>query len=196
MTDPVEETPIPEGEEPSTSSGGETPAEPVEASLEDQLAERTNDLQRLAAEYKNYRVRAEREREAARSLGAEKVLSSLLTVLDDLGRAEQHGELTGGFKAVADALQNAVKSHQLEAFGAEGDEFDPNRHDAVFHAGESADVKTTTVAQVMARGYLVGDKVLRAAVVGVVDPASAPAETPADPDEAPEGPATDSGTEN
>lgn len=176
MTDPVEETPIPEGEEPSTSSGGDTPAEPVEASLEDQLAERTNDLQRLAAEYKNYRVRAEREREAARSAGVEKVLASLLTVLDDLGRAEQHGELTGGFKAVADALQNAVKGHQLEAFGEEGDVFDPNRYDAVFHAGESADVTTTTVAQVMARGYLVGDKVLRAAVVGVVDPASSPAE--------------------
>lgn len=177
MTDPVEETP----DEVSTSSAGETPAEPGEATpaeptVEDQLAERTNDLQRLAAEYKNYRVRAEREREAARSAGAEKVLASLLTVLDDLGRAEQHGELTGGFKAVADALQNAVKGHQLEAFGAEGDVFDPNRYDAVFHAGESADVTTTTVAQVMARGYLVGDKVLRAAVVGVVDPASAPAE--------------------
>lgn len=173
-------------EQASTSSADETPVEPVEApdeseapsepSVEDQLAERTNDLQRLAAEYKNYRVRAEREREAARSAGAEKVLASLLTVLDDLGRAEQHGELTGGFKAVADALQNAVKSHKLEAFGAEGDVFDPNRYDAVFHAGESADVQTTTVAQVMARGYLVGDKVLRAAVVGVVDPASTPAE--------------------
>ncbi|RYJ05467.1 MAG: nucleotide exchange factor GrpE [Actinomycetales bacterium] len=185
MTDPVEEP----QDTTSEDSAGDTPAEPEapsEPTVEDQLAERTNDLQRLAAEYKNYRARAEREREAARAAGAEKVLASLLTVLDDLGRAEQHGELTGGFKAVADALQNAVKSHKLEAFGEEGDAFDPNRYDAVFHAGESADVQTTTVAQVMARGYLVGDKVLRAAVVGVVDPASAPAEADASPAEASE----------
>lgn len=173
----------------AAGSAGDTPVEPVETpeeteaapaepTVEEQLKERTDDLQRLAAEYKNYRARAEREREAARAAGAEKVLTSLLTVLDDLGRAEEHGELTGGFKAVADALQNAVKSHQLEAFGTPGEAFDPNRHDAVFHAGESADVDVTSVAQVMQRGYTIGDKVVRAAVVGVVDPA--PAASPAD----------------
>ncbi|TXL57616.1 nucleotide exchange factor GrpE [Aeromicrobium terrae] len=155
--------------------------EPVEASddtsteptLEEQLAERTADLQRLQAEYVNYRRRVERDRAAARGQGEIAVLRSLLTVLDDIGRAEEHGELEGGFKAVADALHQALKSHHLESFGAKGDPFDPRLHEALFHAGESADVEVTTIDSVVRTGYRVGDEVVRHAQVGVVDPASA-----------------------
>jgi molecular chaperone GrpE len=162
--EPAEETPP-----------AEAPAEPEpqEPSLEEQLAERTADLQRLQAEYVNYKRRVDRDRELVRAQGEAAVLQSLLTVLDDIARAADHGELEGGFKAVADALQQAVAKHKLEAFGAKGEPFDPAHHEAVFHAGESAEVDTTTVDTVLRTGYKVGDRVLRAATVGVVDPAAA-----------------------
>ncbi|HJR89713.1 MAG TPA: nucleotide exchange factor GrpE [Aeromicrobium sp.] len=146
-------------------------AEPEEPSVEQQLAERTADLQRLQAEYVNYRKRVERDRALARTAGEASVLRSLLTVLDDLGRAEQHGELEGGFKAVADALHQAVKAHRLESFGAPGEAFDPKLHEALFHAGESSEVDVTTIDSVVRTGYRVGDDVIRHAQVGVVDPA-------------------------
>lgn len=161
--------------EPETSPEGEAPAAeavPEGPSAEEQLAERTADLQRLQAEYVNYKRRVDRDRELMRGTGREDVLVALLTVLDDIGRAEEHGELTGGFKAVADALQATVGKFGLEAFGAEGEPFDPALHEAVFHAGESAEVQTTSIAQVMRIGYKVGDKVVRAATVGVVEPAT------------------------
>lgn len=180
---------------PADASEGEPPPDGIEApepvaerTVQDQLAERTADLQRLQAEYVNYRKRVERDRALARSAGEASVLRSLLTVLDDLGRADQHGELTGGFKAVADALHLAVKSHRLEAFGAKGDVFDPHLHEALFHAGESADVDFTTVETVIRVGYRLGDEVLRHAQVGVVDPI--PVAEPgsvAEPVEAPDG---------
>jgi molecular chaperone GrpE len=154
------------GEEASV----EDSAEVVEPTVERQLAERTADLQRLQAEYVNYRKRVERDRALARTAGEASVLRSLLTVLDDIGRAEEHGELEGGFKAVADALQQAVKSHRLEAFGAPGEAFDPKLHEALFHAGESADAEVTTIDSVVRTGYRIGDVVLRHAQVGVVDP--------------------------
>ena len=148
-----------------------TPQEPKEPTLEEQLAERTADLQRLQAEYVNYKRRVDRDRELVRAQGEAAVLQSLLTVLDDISRAADHGELEGGFKAVADSLQQAVAKHKLQAFGAKGEAFDPSLHEAVFHAGESAEVDTTTVDSVLRTGYKVGDRVLRAATVGVVDPA-------------------------
>jgi len=144
----------------------------AEPTIEEQLKERTADLQRLQAEYVNYRKRVERDRAHARTAGEASVLRSLLTVLDDLGRAEQHGELEGGFKAVADALQQAVKAHRLESFGAPGEAFDPRLHEALFHAGESADVDVTTIDSVVRTGYRVGDEVIRHAQVGVIDPAA------------------------
>ena len=180
MTQPDEGS-VPE-QEPSVDSGAEeapepaaAPAEPepTEPTLEEQLAERTADLQRLQAEYVNYKRRVDRDRELVRAQGEAAVLQSLLTVLDDIARAADHGELEGGFKAVADSLQQAVGKHKLEAFGAKGEAFDPSLHEAVFHAGESAEVDTTTVDTVMRTGYKVGDRVLRAATVGVVDPAAA-----------------------
>lgn len=175
MTQPDETSP-PE-QEASTGSAGETPVEPVETpkgpTPEEQLAERTADLQRLQAEYVNYKRRVDRDRELVRAQGESAVLLSLLTVLDDIARADEHGELTGGFKAVADSLQAALAKHKLEAYGAKGEVFDPALHDAVFHAGESAEVDVTTIDTVMLTGYKVGDRVLRAATVGVVDPAAA-----------------------
>ena len=166
------ETPEEFVEEPGASeeASGESAAEPT---VEQQLAERTADLQRLQAEYVNYRKRVERDRAHARTAGEASVLRSLLTVLDDIGRAEQHGELEGGFKAVADALQQAVKAHQLESFGAPGEAFDPKLHEALFHAGESSDVEVTTIDSVVRAGYRVRDDVIRHAQVGVIDPISA-----------------------
>jgi molecular chaperone GrpE len=168
-----EEAPPTPEEAPEEAPSADEPVEATEPTLEEQLAERTADLQRLQAEYVNYRKRVERDRAAARGQGEMAVLRSLLTVLDDIGRAEEHGELEGGFKAVADSLQQAVKSHRLEVFGAKGDVFDPRLHEALFHAGESADVEATTVDSVVRTGYRVGDEVIRHAQVGVVDPASA-----------------------
>lgn len=176
MTDPTNGS-VPEDEvvEPAPDEvPADAPAPPVEPappSLEEQLAERTADLQRLQAEYINYKRRVDRDRELARAQGEATVLQSLLTVLDDLGRAAEHGELEGGFKAVADAIQQAVAKHRLEPFGTEGEPFDPSLHEAVFHAGESDDVDTTTIHSVMRTGYRHGDRVLRPATVGVVDPA-------------------------
>jgi len=163
----------PEEPEATEASGDSDPDEAVEptATVEQQLAERTADLQRLQAEYVNYRKRVERDRAHARTAGEASVLRSLLTVLDDIGRAEQHGELEGGFKAVADALQQAVKAHRLESFGASGEPFDPKLHEALFHAGESSEVEVTTIDSVVRTGYRIGDDVLRHAQVGVVDPA-------------------------
>ena len=172
---PEQETPPAEETQPA-----EAPAEPEPKvpTLEEQLAERTADLQRLQAEYVNYKRRVDRDRELVRAQGEAAVLQSLLTVLDDISRAADHGELEGGFKAVADSLQQAVAKHKLEAFGAEGEPFDPAHHEAVFHAGESAEVDTTTVDSVLRTGYKVGDRVLRPATVGVVDPAAAVAPDP------------------
>lgn len=181
-TDPEATGPDLEGEVPQE----EAPAAPVpaapdapeEPSAEQQLAERTADLQRLQAEYVNYKRRVDRDRELVRAQGEAKVLESLLTVLDDIARAAQHEQLEGGFKAVADSLQAAVTKHGLETFGAKGDPFDPSLHEAVTHAGESPDVDVTSVELVMRTGFRVGDRVLRTAIVGVVDPV-VPAAEPA-----------------
>ncbi|MCW2838977.1 MAG: grpE [Aeromicrobium sp.] len=183
MTEPDGSVPEDEVVEPAQETEqAPAPAEPTAPSVEEQLAERTLDLQRLQAEYVNYKRRVDRDRELVRAQGEAAVLQSLLTVLDDIARAADHGELAGGFKAVADSLQQAVAKHKLEAFGLKGDAFDPSLHEAVFHAGESADVEVTSVDTVMRTGYRHGDRVLRPATVGVVDPAAAvaPAETAPD----------------
>lgn len=161
------------GEQSAPAAGAGTDTDvsaPTEPTVEQQLAERTLDLQRTQAEYVNYKRRVDRDRELVRAQGEIAVLQSLLTVLDDIGRADEHGQLEGGFKAVADALHSAVTKHQLEAYGAKGEPFDPTFHEAVFHAGESGDVDVPSIHQVIRTGYRVGDRVLRAATVGVVDP--------------------------
>jgi len=134
-----------------------------------ELAERTLDLQRLQAEFLNYKRRVDRDRELVKQNAVFAVLSGLLPVLDDIDRAREHGELEGGFKAVADSLERTVTGLGLTKFGAKGDEFDPNVHEALMH-GHSPDVTTTTVDVVAHAGYRIGDRVVRAAKVTVLDP--------------------------
>ena len=134
-----------------------------------ELAERTADLQRLQAEYVNYKRRVDRDRELVKQNAVFAVLSSMLPVLDDLDRAREHGELEGGFKAVADSLERIVAAHGLVKFGAPGDEFDPRFHEALMHA-HSADVTTTTCQNIVSAGYMIGERVVRPAKVTVVDP--------------------------
>lgn len=152
------------------SSAGSAPAEQADPSLEELLQERTNDLQRLQAEYVNYKRRVDRDRELAREAGMDAVLKDLLSVLDDLDRAESHGELDGGFKAVAESIRQIARTHRMEKFGAIGEAFDPNLHQAVTHNGQSEQASVTAIDLVFAPGYKVGERILRPATVAVVDP--------------------------
>ncbi|HRV68351.1 MAG TPA: nucleotide exchange factor GrpE [Marmoricola sp.] len=133
------------------------------------LAERTLDLQRLQAEYVNYKRRVDRDRELIRDNAVIGVLNNLLPVLDDLDRARDAGELDGGFKAVAESLLKIVGDLGLVKYGAKGDEFDPNVHEALMH-GNSADVEITQVDVVAQPGYRVDERVIRAAKVTVIGP--------------------------
>jgi molecular chaperone GrpE len=146
----------------------------VAAELKTQLDERTADLQRLTAEYANYRKRVERDREAVINNAKASVAAELLSVLDDVERAAAHGDLTGAFKAVADKLVSTLQKTGLEPFAHEGEAFDPSVHEAVQH-GTSPDVEGPTVTAVLRRGYRFGDKLVRPALVAVTDhePASA-----------------------
>ncbi len=139
-----------------------------QADLQRQVDDLTADLKRVTAEYANYRKRVERDRESVISGAKASVAGELLTVLDDIERAESHGDLTGAFKAVADKLTDALTSAGLEGFGQEGEEFDPSQHEAVQHT-TSSEVSGPTVTTVMRRGYRFGDRVLRPAMVGVTD---------------------------
>jgi molecular chaperone GrpE len=133
----------------------------------DKVAELTADLQRVQADFANYRKRALRDQQVAGERAKATVVSQLLTVLDDLDRARSHGDLeTGPLKSVADKLTAALAGLGLTAFGAEGDEFDPSLHEAVQHEGEGS---KPVIGTVMRHGYKLGDLVLRHALVGVVD---------------------------
>jgi len=133
------------------------------------LAERTADLQRVQAEYANYRKRVDRDRAAVREFALAAVLSELLPVLDDIGRAREHEELTGGFKAVADRLESATAKLGLTTFGEPGETFDPNIHEALMHS-YSPEVTEPTCVQVLQPGYKVGERILRPARVAVAEP--------------------------
>ncbi|WP_026455521.1 nucleotide exchange factor GrpE [Saccharomonospora iraqiensis] len=136
--------------------------------VEKQLQERTADLQRVQAEYANYRRRVDRERESMAESGKASVVGDLLPLLDDLERAEAHGDLTGPFKAVADKLVGVLEKEGLESFALEGETFDPSVHEAVQH-DTSPEVDGPTVTTVLRRGYRLGDRVLRSALVAVTD---------------------------
>ena len=136
--------------------------------LQTQVQERTADLQRISAEYSNYRRRVERDRQLVIALAKAQVAGELLTVLDDIERAQEHGDLSGAFKAVADKLVAGLQAHGLEGFGAIGDGFDPGVHEAVHH-DTSPDVHGPTVTDVLRRGYRLGERVLRPAMVAVTD---------------------------
>jgi molecular chaperone GrpE len=133
------------------------------------LAERTADLQRLKAEFDNYRRRVERDRVAVAEQALGSVLTGLLPVLDDVGRAREHGELTGGFKSVAEGLEQTLSKLGLTAYGEPGDAFDPTIHEALMHQ-HSADVERPTCVQILQPGYRLGERVLRAARVAVAEP--------------------------
>jgi len=143
------------------------------AAMKGSLADLTNDLQRLQAEYANYRKRVDRDRQLVAESAAYKALTPVIEVLDTIDRAKEHGELEGGFKAVADQLERVVASAGLVRFGEPGDAFDPTFHEALSHLGVDAEVEVTTVKHVAKGGYRMGDRVVRAAQVLVVDPADA-----------------------
>ena len=132
-------------------------------------AELTADLQRVQAEYLNYKRRVDRDRELVMQNANFSMLSALLPVLDDVDRAREHGELNGGFKAVAEALERVVAGQGLEKFGTPGDPFDPRVHEALMH-GLSSEVDTTTCDKIVQAGYRIGERVVRPAMVTVVDP--------------------------
>jgi molecular chaperone GrpE len=139
------------------------------AAAQSRVAALTEDLQRLQAEYVNYKRRVDRDRELVKQNATFSVLSGLMPVLDDLDRARDHGELEGGFKAVADSLERIVAAHGLEKFGAPGDPFDPRLHEALMHS-HSPDVTETVCQDIVAAGYRIGERVVRPAQVTVVDP--------------------------
>ena len=160
------------------SPGAAGRADEADAALTIALAERTADLQRLQAEYANYRKRVERDRVAVREQALANVLSELLPVLDDIGRAREHGELTGGFKSVAESLEASAAKLGLTTYGEAGDPFDPTLHEALMHS-YSADVTEPTCVQILQPGYKVGDRIIRPARVAVAEPGD---DTP-DPDD-------------
>jgi molecular chaperone GrpE len=140
------------------------------------LAERTADLQRLQAEFLNYKRRVDRDRDLIRENATYTALTPIIDVLDTIDRAKEHGELDPGFRAVADQLQRVVAGLGMVSFGAVGDVFDPTIHEALSHIGEDPDVEVTTCKVIARSGYRIGDRVVRAAQVLVVDPPSGPTE--------------------
>ena len=135
----------------------------------DPVATLTSDLQRLQAEYANYRKRVERDRSLAHEMAIGAVLTELLALHDDVDRAESHGELTGGFKAVADQLHSITSRIGLEKYGTEGEAFDPQIHEAIMH-DTSADVLIPTASKILQPGYKYKERILRPARVSVTDP--------------------------
>ena len=135
----------------------------------DPVAALTADLQRLQAEYANYRKRVERDRAVAHELAIGSVLTELLATLDDIDRASEHNELSGGFKAVADQLISITNRLGLEKYGSAGDEFDPQIHEALLH-DTSTEVTTSTASKILQPGYKYRERILRPARVAVTDP--------------------------
>ncbi|MER6613497.1 nucleotide exchange factor GrpE [Streptomyces xantholiticus] len=133
------------------------------------LNERTTDLQRLQAEYQNYRRRVERDRVTVKEIATATLLTELLPVLDDIGRARDHGELLGGFKSVAESLETAAAKMGLQQFGKEGEPFDPTIHEALMHS-YAPDVTETTCVAILQPGYRIGERTIRPARVAVAEP--------------------------
>ena len=169
-----QETPVVEQPTAEKTAGGD---------LAEQLAERTEDLQRVTAEYANYRRRVDRDRSLVVDQAAERFALQLFPIVDDIERARDHGDLTGAFKVVAERVLGLLDGLNVEAFGAAGDPFDPSLHEAVIH-DTSSEVSVPTATTVLRQGFRRGDRVLRTAMVAVTDPespaAASPAETPDD----------------
>lgn len=185
VREPQDAAPAPGGDPLSTSAAdaeaGQSPAAEKDirvSELETALVERTADLQRLQAEYVNYKRRVDRDRDVSRKTGEESVLKDLLGVLDDVRSAGEHGELAGAFKAVGDEVVRVTAKHGLVAFGEKGDAFDPHIHEALLHS-LSGEVSGPTCVEILQPGYRVGERVLRPARVAVAEPdPSAPAAAP------------------
>ena len=156
-------------ESASAGGSGSPDVESDVAAARSAVAALTDDLKRLQAEYVNYKRRVDRDRELVKQNATFSVLAGLLPVLDDLDRAREHGELEGGFKAVADSLERIVAAQGLVKFGRPGDEFDPRFHEALMHS-HSPDVTRTTCRDIVSAGYQIGERVVRPAQVTVVDP--------------------------
>ncbi|WP_329220161.1 nucleotide exchange factor GrpE [Streptomyces microflavus] len=169
----------PSEEEAAAPAGDTDPTVGLTAQLDQArmaLSERTADLQRLQAEYQNYRRRVERDRVTVKEVAVANLLSELLPVLDDVGRAREHGELVGGFKSVAESLETVVAKLGLQQFGKEGEPFDPTIHEALMHS-YAPDVTETTCVAILQPGYRIGERTIRPARVAVAEPQ--PGATPA-----------------
>ena len=160
---------------PPAGRAADAPVEPdpagaASAGDDGRVAELTEQLQRLSAEYANYRRRKEREQAELVERATGDVLGRLISVLDDIERARVHGDLDGAFRSVGEALEKVTTSLGLVAYGQPGEPFDPKVHDALV-SQPSPDAAEPTVAEVFARGYRLGERVLRAAQVVVAEPA-------------------------
>ncbi|WP_116450810.1 nucleotide exchange factor GrpE [Blastococcus litoris] len=160
---PVDEQPTQDPATPSPAAGA--------GDVDKQLAERTEDLQRVTAEYANYRRRVDRDRSLVVDQAAERFALQLFPIVDDIERARDHGDLTGAFKVVADRVLGLLDGLGVAAFGVAGDPFDPALHEAVIH-DTSSEVEVPTATTVLRQGFRRGDRVLRTAMVAVTDPES------------------------
>ncbi|QCP04234.1 nucleotide exchange factor GrpE [Brevibacterium sp. CS2] len=175
--DPGAEPAEPGVEVPDDISGIDDTAAPVEGGVEDEqsadarlAAERLADLQRINAEYAAFRMRAKREQDRAREAGVQSVVEALYPVLDELRLAQENGDLTGPFETHAKKLIASLEKVGVVQFGEPGEEFDPSIHEALMQQ-PSDEVETATVFLVMQPGYRLGERVIRAARVGVQAPA-------------------------
>jgi molecular chaperone GrpE len=177
------------GASASAAASSQPKVEPQDGELDKvrtDLAERTADLQRLQAEYVNYKRRVDRDREVSRTGGIESVLKDLLHVVDDIRSAREHEELTGGFKAVAEEIERVTSKYGLESYGTKGDAFDPHIHEALLHSHIDG-IDGPTCVEILQPGYRVKDKIIRPARVAVAEPdPNAPVVEEREPDLAPE----------
>jgi molecular chaperone GrpE len=158
--------------EPKNTESEGPPVRDLEAEvkeLQDKLAERTSDLQRLQAEYVNYKRRVDRDRDLSRKVTIEGVLKDFLSVLDDVRSAREHEELSGGFKAVAEEIERVTTKYGLESFGEPGDPFNPHIHEALLHAHADG-IDGPTCVEILQPGYRIEDRILRPARVAVAEP--------------------------
>ncbi len=179
-TGAVREVPI--TPEPGAVEPGAVQPDPVEAVAADPVAELTADLQRVTAEYANYRKRVDRDRLAVVEMATVGLLTGLLPVLDDIDRARQHGDVQGAFKGVAEGLEALTAKLGLDQFAAAGDPFDPSIHEALMQAEPEPGATVATCAAVLQPGYRLrgGGRVLRPARVSVAEPGADPAPEPAE----------------
>ncbi len=160
------------GDDTEVEESGDLAAADELAVAQMEAAERLADLQRLQAEFVNYKRRVERDRDKLAENARYQVLVPIIDVLDTVDRAREHGDLDAGFQAVGEQLERVVASLGLTKFGTPGEPFDPNLHEALSHVGEDPDVEVTTCKVIAKAGYRIGERVVRAAQVLVVDPAA------------------------